>query len=456
MKISIEEVVKAVDGTINIDYNIKNVFITSVSIDTRTIEKNSLFIPILGENFDGHNFIKDAFEKGSICCLSEKDILTDKILIRVRDTKEALKKLAKYYRTLFDIKVVAVTGSVGKTTTKDIIYSILSQKYNVTKTEGNFNNEIGLPLTIFNINENTEVLVLEMGMNHFNEIHNLSEIAKPDIATITNIGFSHIENLGSREGILKAKCEIFDFLSTNGIKIFNADDDMLVNLNKDNSFFYSLNNKNLDVYASNISECHFESISFDINLFDKKISVTTSVPFLHIISNFLCGALIGHLLSLNTEEIKKGIESFKLGKMRMDIIKNEKYTLINDTYNASPTSMKSSLDVLSRANSRKVAILGDMFELGNYAKNLHYEVGQYAIKKGIDLIICIGELSEYIYLGSLKELKKSNKNNIFVYKFKTQQDFWYEYENIIKPEDFILVKASRGMHLEKTVDKIMR
>lgn len=460
-QLNIEEIIKAVDGTINNNINTNNIFIKGVSTDTRTINFGDLFIPIVGENFDAHNFIESAFEKGAICCLSEKDIITDKILIKVDNTKVALKKLAKYYRSLFNIKVVAITGSVGKTTTKDIVYSVLSQKYNVIKTEGNFNNEIGLPLTIFNIKEDTEVVVLEMGMNNFNEIHNLSEIAKPDIATITNIGFSHIENLGSREGILRAKYEIFDFLNqNNGIKILNADDDMLITLNdpsnKHNTSFYSISNKSFDVYTDNIIEDGLNGIFFDINFFGKKISVKTNIPSLHIISNFLCATLIGHYLNLSEEQIKYGLENFKPTKMRMDIIKNEKYTLINDVYNASPSSMKSSLDVLSKSNGRKVAILGDMFELGTYSENLHYQIGQYAVEKEIDVIICIGELSQNIYLGALQSLQKTNKQFYSIYKFKTQEEFFLEYKNIINTGDFILVKASRGMHLEKTVDKIMR
>ncbi len=453
--IFIEDVIKAVNGTINNNINTDNIFIEDISTDTRNIKKGDLFIAIEGENFDGHNFIDIAFEKGAIACLSHKKIDTDKLVINVKDTKEALKDLAMYYRNLFNIPVVALTGSAGKTTTKDMIAHCLSKKYNTLKTQGNLNNEIGLPLTVFNIEDNTEVAVLEMGMNHFNEISNLSKIAKPDIALITNIGVSHIENLGSREGILRAKYEIFDYLNNNGIKILNGDDDMLFSVkeNKEKCFFYSLNNCNLDAYATNIEEKGIEGINATINYFDKSFDVSLKIPGKHILSNALAVTLVCNSLNLTKEEIKKGLETFKPeSKMRMDILKTKNYTIINDAYNANPNSMKATLDVLATTKGRKVAILGDMFELGSFSKEEHFNIGKYATEKNIDELIFIGNESYHMLEGA-----KSNKNSLSnINYFKTQEDFMKNIDNLLKPQDTILIKASRGMKLENTVDEILR
>ena len=453
--IFIEEVIKAVNGCISKNINTDNIFIQNVSTDTRNIKKGDLFIPIIGENFDGHNFIDVAFEKGAIACFSQKEINTNNLVINVADTKKALKDLAMYYRNLFDIPVVALTGSAGKTTTKDMLASCLSVKYNTLKTQGNFNNEIGLPLTVFNIEEDTEVAVLEMGMNHFGEISALSKIAKPDIALITNIGVSHIENLGNREGILRAKYEIFDHLKPNGVKILNGDDDLLSTLKEENDtiqvHFYSIN-KNLDAYATNIQENGIDGISAKINYLGKNFNVNLKIPGRHMISNALAVTLVCEKLGLTENEIKKGLETFKPSKMRMDIIKTGNYTIINDTYNANPNSMKATLDVLATTKGRKVAILGDMFELGSYSKDMHYDIGKYAIEKEIDELIFIGEHSYYMLEGAKSIINNKSSINYF----KTQDEFIENIDRLLKQGDVILVKASRGVKLENTVDEITR
>lgn len=451
--IFIENVIQAVNGYINNNINTENLFITNVSTDTRNIKKGDLFIAIIGENFDGHNFIDVAFEKGAIACLSQKPISSNKLIINVENTKEALKDLAIYYRNLFNIPIVALTGSSGKTTTKDMLAYCLSTKYKTVKTQGNFNNDIGLPLTIFNIEEDTQMVVLEMGMNHFGEIRELSRIAKPDIAIITNIGLSHIENLGNREGILRAKYEIFEYLKPNGIKILNGDDNMLATLKEnENCYFYSIN-KNLDAYCTNILENSIDSIFATINYFNKSFNVELKIPGKHIMSNALAVTLVCNILGLTEDEIKKGLEQFKpKSKMRMDIIKIEEYTIINDVYNANPNSMKATLDVLSNANGRKVAILGDMFELGKYTKEMHYNIGKYAAEKNIEELIFIGDFSYYMLKGA-KDIKNSKSNLNY---FKTQNDFIKNMSNLLKKGDVILVKASRGMKLENTVDEILR
>lgn len=448
--ITLEAIAKAVNGKIS-DEKYNNIIIENITTDTRKIAEGDLFIPLKGENFDGHNFIQQAFESGALCCLSAENIETYKPCIYVSDTRVALRDLAEYYISLFNIPVVGITGSVGKTTTKDMIASVLMQKYNVLKTEGNFNNEIGLPLTVFRITDDTEVVVLEMGMNSFGEIHNLSKIAKPDIAVITNVGVSHIENLGSREGILKAKCEIFDYIKNNGTAILNIDNDMLKTLEGKTSFktlWYGIENKK-DIYADNIVKNGVESISCDIHMNNEMFNVCIPVPGEHMVLNAMAAALVGKTLDLSISEIKRGIEEFVPTKMRMAVFKTKNgTTLINDAYNANPVSMKASIDVLSGVEGEKIAILGDMFELGDFAEKMHYDTGVYAAQKNIDKIICIGNISKSMYEGAV-----SLGGNAFY--FETQEDFFENgFEKLINKGATVLVKASRGMHFEKTAEKI--
>lgn len=454
-KILLENMINAVDGVINNNVNTENMHITGVSIDSRSVKKGDLFVCIVGDNFDGHNFIKQAFLNGAIACISEKNTHNEGIVINVKNTRIALKKFAMYYRMLFDIKVVAITGSTGKTTVKDMLASCLLQKYNVVKTKGNFNNEIGLPLTIFDIQDDTDVAVLEMGMNHFGEIKELSKVAMPDIAVITNIGLAHVENLGNREGIFRAKYEIFEHLKDNGIKILNGDDDILYTLYDEKKgfqkekYFYSLHKK-LDAYATDIRQNSIYKIGATLNYFGKSIDVDINYAGEHIVSNALLVCLVCDKLNLSENEIKKGLEDFKLSKMRLNIIKTEKYTIIDDTYNANPTSMKASLDILASTNGRKVAIIGDMLELGEYSQKEHYNMGKYACEKNIDEIILVGEQSYHTLQGA-----KENKTNNNITYFKSQKELMKNIEALLQKEDIILVKASRAMKLENTVDKIM-
>ncbi len=450
--ISINDIIKATKGTIiNCD---NNKIITSITTDSRKIEKGCLFIPIIGQNFDGHDFIEQAFEKGAICCLSSKKDNYSKNIIYVKDTKKALGDIARFYRGLFDVKICAITGSVGKTTTKDIIASVLSQKYKTLKTQGNFNNDIGLPLTIFNINEEHEAVVLEMGMNNFGEISYLTNIAKPDVAVITNVGVSHIENLGSREGILKAKCEIFEGLKSTAI--LNADDDMLINIKNDpnfirfNKIWFGTNDSN-DFYVDNIIDNGIEGISCTIHNCDKYFDVNMSTPGKHMVLNALAAAAVGTVFGVEAKDIKKGIECFLPTGMRMEISKIPEYeiTLINDSYNANPVSTMASIDVLAKSNGLKTAILGDMFELGSFAPTLHYNVGKYAAKNKIDNIICIGELSLNMYKGAM-----SVKDN-GVYYYNNIEEFFkaIEYNMFLKGQT-VLIKASHGMAFSRIADRL--
>lgn len=449
-QMTLGEICSAVHGRFlkTCDENIK---IEKLTTDSREIEQGSLFIPLKGDNFDGHDFIEQAFTKGAVCCLSQKKFETGGNIILVNDTREAYRFLAMYYLTLFNVKVVGITGSVGKTTTKDMVASVLEEKYKVLKTQGNFNNEIGLPKTIFNLKDEHEVAVLEMGMNSFGEIRNLSEIAKPDIAIITNVGVSHIENLGSREGILQAKSEIFDYLKKDGIAVLNADDDMIATLRGKLSFetiWFGIQ-KDSDFYAQSVEALGLQGVKCTIGWQEEQVEVTIPVPGEHMVLNALSAAAVGKKLGLSMVEIKCGIEKFAPTAMRMTVLKTSMgLTLINDAYNANPVSMKAAIDVLCAGIGRTVAVMGDMFELGEFAPSLHYEVGAYAAQRGVSLNICIGENGAKIFDGVV------NNGGNAIY-FKTQEEFLNNnLKEIFADGDTVLIKASRGMYFEKIVEKL--
>ena len=420
--------------------------------DSRKIKKGDIFAPIVGERVDGHDFIQKAFEAGAVCCFTEKDcdIKQGQYAIRVKSVVRALLDIAEYIIKQLQMPVIAITGSVGKTTTKDIIASVLEQKYDVLKTAGNYNTNIGMPLMTARLTEEHELAVLEMGMNSFGEIHNLSIAAKPKIAVITNVGVAHMEMLGSRDGILKAKSEIFDGMDENGVAILNADNDKLQILEgkiKQNIVWYGVENKK-GIYADKIKTHGVESISCDIHTPKGTFQAMIPVPGEHMVMNALAATAVGLEMHLTLQQIQKGIASFVPTKMRMDIMKTNKMTIINDVYNANPVSMRASIDVLAAAEGRKVAILGFMGELGEKEKQMHIEVGEYVAQKKIDVLISIGEITELYDEGAKKYGAKQ------VYHFDSQQTFWQEGISLLKEGDTVLVKASRSRQFEKTVEKL--
>ena len=421
------------------------------SIDTRTINPGDMYIALKGENSDGNKYIKDAFQKGAIGCITDDDInYKNKIVIKVKDTLKAMQDLATYKRSLYDIPVVAITGSVGKTSTKDIVAGVLSKKYKVLKTEGNFNNHIGLPLTLLKLKDHTAVAV-EMGMNHFGEIRTLTNIAKPTIAVITNIGTSHIGNLGSRENILKAKLEILEGLKNSKTVVINNDNDLLYTwaqtVENYTPITYGIVNKS-DFTAKNIVET-FENTTFDINIEEKTYNVKVPVVGTHFVYNSLCALAVGKHLGLSEEDIINGISEFKLTEKRMDFrkIKNNA-TVLADYYNASFDSMKSALDVVGKYKNRKIAVLGDMLELGEYAKSLHEKVGEEVVKNNIDILITVGNLAKNI----AKNAKNMGLSNI--YECNNNFEAVNILKNIIKKDDLILLKASNAMHFGEIFDGI--
>lgn len=417
------------------------------SQDSRQMTNGGMYIPLKGERFDGHNFIESAFQIGAQAIISEKDVnYEDKIVIKVKDTHQALKDMASYLRNHRPVKVVGVTGSVGKTSTRDMVYSVVKQKYKTLKTEGNYNNEIGLPLTILRYHDE-EVLVLEMGMNHLQEMSRLSMIARPDIACITNVGTAHIGELGSRENILKAKLEIIDGMKEGSTLIINQDNDMLQTVELPHFNVVRVGKgKEASIQASHIVLEETKS-SFEVEYQGKKEIIEVPVQGEHNISNALIAIAVGIELNISLEDIKKGIQEFKLTKNRMDILEKNHKTVIDGTYNASVDSMKSSIDVLANYKKRKVAILADMLELGDYSQQLHEEVGSYVASKGINILVCVGKEAKYIYQKARESMKD-------VYYFDSNQEVIARLDELLKEDDVILVKGSHSMNLKEVVEKI--
>lgn len=417
------------------------------SQDSRQMTNGGMYIPLKGERFDGHNFIESAFQTGAQAIISEKDVnYEDKIVIKVKDTHQALKDMASYLRNHRPVKVVGVTGSVGKTSTRDMVYSVVKQKYKTLKTEGNYNNEIGLPLTILRYHDE-EVLVLEMGMNHLQEMSRLSMIARPDIACITNVGTAHIGELGSRENILKAKLEIINGMKEGSTLIINQDNDMLQTVELPHLNVVRVGKgKEASIQASHIVLEETKS-SFEVEYQGKKEIIEVPVQGEHNISNALIAIAVGIELNISLEDIKKGIQEFKLTKNRMDILEKNHKTVIDGTYNASVDSMKSSIDVLANYKKRKVAILADMLELGDYSQQLHEEVGSYVASKGIDILVCVGKEAKYIYQKARESMKD-------VYYFESNQEVIARLDELLKEDDVILVKGSHSMNLKEVVENI--
>lgn len=449
---SLQEITTACGGQYFGSEELLSLEVSGVAIDSRKIEEGYLFIPIKGARVDGHDFIPQVMEKGALCTLSERVLENyTHSYILVDSCEQALKDIAEHYRKSLDIKVVGITGSVGKTSTKEMIASVLEQKYNVLKTAGNFNNEIGLPLTIFNIREEHNIAVLEMGINHFGEMHRLTKMARPDVCVITNIGLCHLENLIDRDGILKAKSEIFDYMRPNAAIVLNGDDDKLITVTEvkgQTPKFFGLST-GLDAFADNIHNHSLKGTTCTLHMGEQSIDVLIPIPGQHMIYNALAGALVGKEFGLTPEEIKAGIECLTPVSGRNNMIETESLLIIDDCYNANPISTCASLDVLSTADSRKVAILGDMFELGENEIDLHRQVGMHAAEKGIDLLICIGQLSKNTAQGAKSACSETCKINVC--HFDTKADFLSQTEKLLKKGDTILVKASHGMEFPEII-----
>ena len=423
-----------------------------IVIDSRQIEPGYIFVATKGERVDGHQFIPDVFAKGAmavICEVLPKEDLGPCIL--VKDSFMALKQAAAFYRQQLSIRVVGITGSVGKTSTKEFVASVLSEKYKVHKTAGNYNNEVGLPLTIFGIQEDDQIAVLEMGISHFGEMHRLAKVARPDICVITNIGQCHLEFLKDRDGILRAKTEIFDFLKEDGCIILNGDDDKLDTIEEVKGIkpiFFGVEGQK-PVYADEIESLGLSGIACTIHADGESIRVTVPIPGWHMVLNALAATAVGRALGLTMQEIKTGIEALEPVGGRFHIINHGDIQIIDDCYNANPVSMKASLDVLRDAKGRKVAILGDMGELGENEEQMHAEVGYHAAKNKIDLLICTGKISSH-----MAEAAMANGGCGEVLQVPTMEALLTCLPSLIQSGDTVLVKASHFMHFEKVVKKL--
>lgn len=450
--LTLENIAKACHGTYHGDPHKLTQEAAGVVIDSRKVEKGDLFVAIDGENVNAHKFIPDTIEKGALCVVSHEDLgETDYPYILVESTGQALLDIAKLYRDSFDIKVVGITGSVGKTSTKEMIASVLAQKYSVHKTLGNFNNEWGLPLTIFGLNDTHQAAVLEMGVNHFGEMRRLSSVASPDICVITNIGVAHLEFFKTREGILQEKSQMIQDMKNGGTILLNGDDDLLRNMGPVKGvspIFFGLE-EHSEFYASDLKSVGLKGTECVIHLpSGDSFSCTVPVPGIHMVTNAVAGASVGYSLGLTPGEIKAGIENLPGIPGRNHIIATGRIVILDDCYNANPVSMKASLDVLTMAIGRKVAILGNMGELGEDEKQLHFETGAYAAKQGIDLVCAIGNLASEIAEGAKGD---SSTETLW---FETKQDFLAAMKDVIRDGDNVLVKASHGMHLEEIVDAL--
>ncbi|SFS49965.1 UDP-N-acetylmuramoyl-tripeptide--D-alanyl-D-alanine ligase [Marininema halotolerans] len=459
MQKTLKAIARAVGGTLLGGVSDKLMLASGVSTDTRSLCPNQLYVPIVGDRFDGHDFLPNAVEKGAVGALWQKDHplpspLPPVPLIRVENTLTALQQLAASWRQEIGVKVVAVTGSNGKTTTKELLGSVLSVKFRVHQTQGNYNNHIGLPLTLLSMPENTEVVVLEMGMNHAGEIALLSTIAQPDIAVITNIGEAHIEHLGSRQGIADAKLEIREGLAKQGILVVDGDEPLLrerLSQEKRRWIGVGWQDKNDDILQSFSTE-GLEGISFTTSLSNRRF--TLPMMGKHNASNALLAITVGRSMGMTEEEIQQGLTQVRMTGMRLERrTASNGMLIINDAYNASPTSMRATIDLLSSLEgfSEKWVLLGDMLEMGHDEEAYHRDIGRFAIEKGISRVYAMGERGRWIVEGA-KEVATQEKVVHLQNAEEAARIFLQEGNQKVA----LLVKASRGARLETVVEHVLK
>lgn len=446
--LSIEDIVRATNGEV---VNGKSDgIIKAITTDSRKAENDVLFIPLKGEKVDGHNFINSALEKGAVVLTQYDADFFDGTVVKVKDTRIALGDIARYYLEKYRVPVVSVTGSVGKTTTKDLIYSVLSQKFKTHKTPNNFNNDIGLPLTVFGIEKEHNAAVIEMGMSHFGEISYLASIAKPDCAVITNIGMSHIENLGSREGIFKAKMEIVENFNESNTLFVNCDSPFLNSLSDTRYRLVKFGiNENADVYAKDIENLGLSGTRFTVVHQNGEFKATVKQPGVHNIYNALSAVCVGLYMGLTEKQCAEGLENCEYTSGRLEIINHNGMEIISDCYNSSPDSIRAALKVMGESlKDRKVAVLGDVLEMGEYAKDEHYNVGKDIPSMDVDMLITAGENAKYIADGA----RAMGMENIV--SFDTTDELRKEINNLLKAGDCVLIKASHGMRFIEITEEI--
>lgn len=452
LKATLETIAKIVGGEL-VTTSMKDVVACGVSTDTRNIKTYNLFIPLVGENFDGHSFAFEAIKKGAVATLWDKNHPTpylDAGIIIVDDTLKAYQKLAMSYLKATKAKTIAITGSNGKTTTKDILFSILDTKFKVHKTFKNLNNEIGVPKTIMEMNLDDDAIILEMGMDHFGEISRLSNLAMPDIAVITNIGDSHLEELGTKENVARAKFEILDGLKKDGILIINNDDDILTKVIRE----YSINQKVIKIGMKEGSDVLIRPIQSDEtgNTFSiGEYAYSINLIGKHQIYNASIAITIAGLLGMNYLDIVKGLKNIQLTSMRMELMHLNSFDILNDCYKSNPQSLISCIETVysMKGYKNKILILSDMLELGDQEEKLHFNIGEKIDKTKIDYVICVGKLAKEIYNGANRNF---NINNLFY--FDNKDDVVKKVKELISKDTLIMVKGSRGMKLEEIIEKL--
>lgn len=457
--ITIKEIITATNGKLLSGSPLD--LITGVNIDSRKISSGDLFVPIKGEFHDGHSFIKDAINGGckgvlisDLSFFEEFKLASLEVAyILVPEPIKAIQDLSAYYIKLFTLKKIAVTGSTGKTTTKDMLFSILSEEYQTVKNYGNFNNEIGLPLSIFNIEKEHQVGIFEMGMSSLGEIDLMSEILRPDIGIITNVGLSHIEHLGSKGNILKAKMEIANYFDNSSVLIINGDDELLRGMAREENenVFKTITvglTSGCDVKISDVDSSKEDKVGFNLSINDSIKYFEVATPGAHNAYNCALALTCAASLGMDINKAEKALLNFSSADKRLKIIQGQGIKIIDDTYNASPDSMKAAIDVLAGfKQNNKVAVLGDMLELGEHEKEFHKEIILYANKAGIDSILVVGDNFNNAYEDIAK---KSVHDKVICLENSIKLE---EYLKVnIKTGDVVLVKGSRGMKMENIVN----
>jgi len=454
--ITLGQLLEAVNGRLLGEFSDLSATIDRVETDSRTIHPGALFIPLVGDRFDGHAYIESALRGGAAGCLTaqERDnCRPDRFYVKVEDTEKALGALASWYRDQFSIPFIGVTGSVGKTTTKDMLAAVLGVKYKVLKTEGNFNNSVGLPLTLLRLDDSDQAAILEMGMDGLGQIDYLAGLVKPDIGVITNIGDAHIERLGSRENILKAKCELLAHIKPDGLLVLNGDDPLLSALRGSTPV--------PAVFCGQGEGCEYrarftggDGVShIHCRLTTPKMDREVKIPALggHMVYPTLIAVAVGERFGLIPDQLEDGIGQFVPTRMRMNVLRRGGgITILDDTYNANPQSMRAAISVLADSQGGyKTAILGDMLELGPFAPALHTGVGEYLGSVGIDCLVAVGELAEYIAQGA----RDSGVPNVI--HCKTREEAKGVLPQVVCPDSTVLIKGSRGMKLEEVTAKLL-
>lgn len=443
---TVEQLCAAVGGTL---LQGSNAVVTEVSTDSRVIPEGALFVPLAGERFDGHDYLDTALESGAAGCLTSKkpvSLLKDRFYIQVSDTLTALKALASWYRDKFSIPMVQITGSAGKTTTKEMIAAVLGQRFPTLKTQGNFNNAIGTPLTLLNLTPEHQAAVIETGMNHFGEIRYLGEMVRPTVAVVTNVGDAHIENLGgTRQGILQAKCEIFENLHSGGLAVLNGDDPLLSALKLPFDAVLCGQGQHCSVRVANVSEHGIDGISCTVTTKRDTYPVSIPSPGAYMVYPIAMAIAIGEHLGLSREEILSGIAAYRPVGSRMHLIRlgNDR-VIIDDCYNANPQAMAEALRILAQtAYPRHMAVLGDMGELGSLTEQAHRDIGELTGQLKLDTVIAIG--------AKARAIQKANPNALW---FPTAAEAVDAIRSAFTPGTAVLVKASHAMRFTDIVKEL--